>query len=49
MSTGKVFAAGTPHVKLPHFPVLDKVLWVKRFSVFISEHAAMSELFASMT
>ena len=30
---GKVFAAGTSYVKLLHFSVLDKVLWVKRFSL----------------
>ena len=31
---GKVFVAGTPHMKLLHFSVLDKVFWVKRFSLF---------------
>ena len=30
----KVFAAGTPHVELLYFSVLDKVLWVKCFSLF---------------
>ena len=46
---GKIFAAGTSHVKLLHFSVLDKVLSVKRFSLFISKHAPIPELFASMT
>ena len=46
---GTIFAAGTPHVKLLNFSVLDKVLWVKCFSLFISKHAAIPEWFASMT
>ena len=31
---GKVFVAGTPRVKLPHFSVVNKFLWVKCFSLF---------------
>ena len=31
---GKVFATGTHHVELIQFSVLDKVLWVKCFSLF---------------
>ena len=31
---GKLFATATPHLELLHFSVLDKVLWVKCFSLF---------------
>ena len=46
---GKVFAVGTTHVKLLHFYVLHKVLCVKCFSLFISKHVAIPELFTPRT
>ena len=45
---GSVFAAGTPHAELLHFSMLDKVLWVKCFSLFISKHVAIPELFVCL-
>ena len=36
-----VFVASTPHVELLHFSVLDKLLWVKCFSLCYSKHMAI--------